>query len=69
MQDWTQIVRQLCDCFHGNETRLQFLHTLDQKILDDGISLEDLFSFVIENVVRFSQADIGYFVSSSKVMV
>lgn len=61
MQDWKAIVRQLCDCFQEKEERLQFLHEIDRKILNQTMSLEEICVSVLKDILRFSQTDIGYF--------
>lgn len=61
MQDWIQVVRQLCECFQENEERLRFINEIDKKILDNLVSLECLLNFVIDKLTRFSKAGVGCF--------
>lgn len=51
------MLRQLWECFREQESRLKFLHSIDQKILNDGIGLEEICSGVLREVISFCQAD------------
>lgn len=53
MQDWTKVVAQL-------EERLGFLHRIDKRILDNTLRLEEICEAVLQDVVEYSMASVGY---------
>jgi len=45
---WTVIARQLCDFLQINERKIEFLRTLDKKVMDEDTDLDALFDFALQ---------------------
>lgn len=63
MRKWETLLNDVRDEFETRETELETLFELDERLLDESVSLEDTLKFMVESAVQLVRAEFADFLA------